>query len=221
MMIRACIFDAFGTLFNLDPQLIKDLDHPAVQEILNYTRSKQLSYTWLYSLMGQYLPFSEITQMALKDGCKKYGAPEKLISKLSGIYFIPAVFDDVIPGLQILRKRPELTLAILSNGTIEMLNSGIQKNNLSNYMDKVYSVEKVKVFKPDPSVYKMVTDDLSCNNSEVLFVSSNQWDVAGAASFGFQVCWLNRTQQFRESITKLEYVREIGSLNEIINHIPL
>ena len=219
MKIKAVIFDAFGTLFNLDNSILNDIVHPSVPDILNYTREKQLSYTWLHSLMNDYRSFDEITTMALSDGCKRFGASPELVQKLSRLYFAPVVFDDVIPGLQLLHKQSNVLLGILSNGTEEMLNSGIQLNQLEAFLDKVYSVDRVKVFKPDPRVYKMVTDDLRCAPAEVLFVSSNQWDVAGSARFGFQVCWLNRGDLFRESIIDHSDIKEILSLQEVAQHL--
>ncbi len=214
-MIKAYIFDAFGTLFNLDEGLLKHIEHPAAGDILAYARTKQLSYTWLNSLMQTYRPFSEITRIALEDGCKKYNAPIALADQLSPLYFEPTTFDDVLPTLEMLQKSSANT-GILSNGTHEMLQSGIEKNGLSDYLDGVYSVDDIGVYKPAPDVYEMVTKALSLQANEVLFSSSNQWDVAGAAAFGFQVAWVNRGGVFRESITKLKNVYEVNILKDIV-----
>jgi len=193
-VIKAYIFDAF--------------------DILAYTRTKQLSYTWLNSLMQTYRPFSEITSMALEDGCKKYDAPTALADQLAPLYFEPTTFEDVLPTLEILRKS-SVTTGILSNGTHAMLQSGIEKNGLGDYLDAVYSVDDIGVYKPAPDVYAMVTKALNIEPNEVLFSSSNQWDVAGAAQFGFQVAWVNRGRVFRESITRLANVYEVNILNDI------
>ncbi len=213
-MIKAYIFDAFGTLFNLDEGLLRHIKHPAVSDILAYARTKQLSYTWLHSLMQTYRPFSEITRIALTDACKKYDAPTELVEQLAPLYFEPTTFEDVLPTLEILRKS-SFTTGILSNGTHAMLQSGIQKNGLGEYLDGVYSVDDIGVYKPTPDVYAMVTKSLNLQANEVLFSSSNQWDVAGAAQFGFQVAWVNRGGVFRESITKLANVHEVNVLTDI------
>jgi len=213
-MIKAYTFDAFGTLFNLDEGLLRHIKHPAVSDILAYTRTKQLSYTWLHSLMQTYRPFSEITRMALEDGCKKHDAPLELADQLAPLYFEPTTFEDVLPTLEMLRKSSVIT-GILSNGTHAMLQSGIKKNGLGDYLDGVYSVDDIGMYKPAPDVYTMVTKALNLQANEVLFSSSNQWDVAGAAQFGFQVAWVNRGGVFRESITKLENVYEVNILNDI------
>jgi len=213
-MIKAYIFDAFGTLFNLDEGLLRHIEHPAVGDILAYARTKQLTYTWLNSLMETYRPFSEITRTALEDGCKKYDAPTALVEQLAPLYFEPTTFEDVLPTLEILRKS-SVTTGILSNGTRAMLQSGIEKNGLGDYLDAVYSVDDIGIYKPAPAVYEMVTKALNIQPEEVLFSSSNQWDVAGAAEFGCQVAWGNRGKVFRESITKLPNVREVNALTEI------
>jgi len=213
-MTKAYIFDAFGTLFNLDEGLLRHIKHPTVSDILAYTRTKQLSYTWLSSLMQTYRPFSEITRMALEDGCQKYDAPAALADQLAPLYFEPTTFEDVLPTLEMLRKS-SVTTGILSNGTHAMLQSGIEKNGLNDYLDAVYSVDDIGVYKPAPDVYEMVTKALNLEPREVLFSSSNQWDVAGAAAFGFQVAWVNRGRAFRESIMKLPNVHEVNALTEI------
>jgi len=213
-VIKAYIFDAFGTLFNLDEGLLRHIEHPAVGDILAYARTKQLSYTWLNSLMQTYRPFSEITRIALEDGCKKYNAPLELANELAPLYFEPTIFEDVLPTLEILRKS-SVTTGILSNGTHKMLQSGVEKNGLGGYLNAVYSVDDIGVYKPAPDVYAMVTKALNLQPEEVLFSSSNQWDVAGAAQFGFQVAWVNRGGAFRESITKLTNVREVNLLTGI------
>ncbi len=214
-MIKAYIFDAFGTLFNLDNRLLDHIKHPSKEDILNYARSKQLSYTWLQSLMQSYQAFDQITRIALEDGCKKYDAPSDLANALSALYFKPIIFDDVLPTLQKLQKKSKIT-GILSNGTHQMLRSGIQKNGLENYLNVVYSADDIGMYKPAPQVYQMVTNGLKLQAKEVLFVSSNQWDVAGAANYGLQVAWLNRHGAFREAITMKDNVREIGKCVDVL-----
>ncbi len=213
-MVKAVIFDAFGTLFNLDNSLLSNIDHPKVNDILDYTRQKQLSYTWLHSLMDTYIPFDEITQTALTDALSKHEAPSSLMESFASLYFKPVIFDDVLASLETLQSR-SLQIGILSNGTHKMLQAGIVHNQMSSLIQHVFSADDVSIFKPSPKVYQMVVTALDVNPDEILFVSSNQWDVAGASAFGFQVAWVNRSNGFRESITQSERVTVIQSLLEI------
>jgi len=217
-MIKACIFDAFGTLFNLDEQLLAHIDHPKVNDILSYAREKQLSYTWIRTLMQEYLPFDELTKLVLKDACHKYNAPVHLIPALSALYFEPVIFEDVLPTLTAL-KNESATVGILSNGTSAMLQSGITKNALQEYLDVVYSADSIRQFKPAPEVYQLVTNGLNLKAEEVLFVSSNQWDVAGAAKFGMNVAWVNRAGHFRECITDRSNVIPVAALTNVIDFV--
>lgn len=213
-MIKACIFDAFGTLFNLDQSLLKSIQHPHVPDILSYAREKQLSYTWLKSLMKKYENFEQITHTALSDGCRKYNAPLDLVTELVAIYMKPTIFDDVIPALKELHDK-NIKCGILSNGTHAMLNSGIDLNDIRSYIQVVYSADEIQIFKPDPAVYQMVCDGEECDPQQILFVSSNQWDIAGSNAFGFQTLWLNRKSVFRERVIDKEGIRMIRDAREI------
>jgi len=213
-MIKACIFDAFGTLFNLDSRLMEEVGHPKTKDILDYARGKQLSYTWLRTLMEDYQPFDEITRAALADGCVLHDVDVSLVGTIAGLYFNPVVFDDVVPSLAALSSQG-LTLGILSNGTRPMLNSGIQSNRLDQYIDRMFSADDIHVYKPAPRVYAMVTEGLDLSPAEVLFASSNQWDVAGAARFGLSVAWINRNGVARESIADHPRVTEVSALSDI------
>jgi 2-haloacid dehalogenase len=215
MLTSTVIFDAFGTLFNLDTALLNTIEHPKKSDILNYTREKQLSYTWLFSLMNTYESFSEVTYRALTDGLKKYNAPMSLLDDFASLYMKPVVFDDVKQCLSHLKKEGKQT-GILSNGTREMLNSGIERNALSDNLDHVFSAEELQIFKPHKSVYGMVTDKLETEAFNITFVSSNQWDVAGAHHFGFNTFWVDRKGLFQESIIGDQRIHKVGSLHEII-----
>lgn len=215
-MIKACIFDAFGTLFNLDQSLVENIDNENVSQLLNYAREKQLSYTWLKSLMTDYQNFEEITKIALTDACRKFNSPIELVEQLSKIYFKPVVFTDVLSTLQSLTKL-NVKIGILSNGTHAMLQSGVKINSLEPLIDVVYSADDISMFKPHPSVYQMVCDGETCEPHQILFISSNQWDIAGAHKFGFTTAWLNRSQSFRESIISSSQISEINTAGEIIN----
>lgn len=215
-MIKAVVFDAFGTLFNLELSTLSVNQDEKVKKIMAYVRQKQLEYSWLNSLMGHYIPFNEITIQVLEDAVKLYNGNERLVQELAQLYLQPVCFKDVLPTLQAL----SLPKGILSNGSVSMLNSGIDKNNIGEYLDFVLSADQVQIFKPNPRIYQLVLDTLKIEKKEVLFVSSNQWDVAGAASFGFHCAWVNRNRFSSESLLKGSKYSQLVSLDKLHNLIP-
>ncbi len=218
MKYRAIAFDAFGTIFNLDPSLIQALNIPKANEILAYAREHQLTYTWQYSLMQAYKSFDKITIQVIEDGCRKHNIVSDHVDALCSLYMSPIIYDDVIPALQ-QSKALDIPHFLLSNGTPSMLKSGIQINNLENLLDGFMSADSIKRYKPDPRVYAMVNQSLNCRPEEILFISSNQWDIVGAEEYGLEVLWLNRNNTFRESYTHSARIQEINSMLEILNHV--
>lgn len=199
-MIKACVFDAFGTLFNLEiPQEhIKEVAGAKTNTILDVWRRKQLEYTWLRSLMQAYVPFNIVTREALQFAMKTARMEEeRLFELLLPIYEKPTCFPPVRPMLAAL-KQNGIGTAILSNGTEKMLQSGVEHAGLTGLLDHVLSVDPLKVYKPDPRVYQLAVDTLKLNKREILFFSSNQWDVAGAGQFGLTTVWVNQYGQPEE-----------------------
>ena len=192
--IKLCVFDAYGTLFNVNAAaetLRHRLDGKADQ-LSAIWRDKQLQYTWLRSLMDDYKEFWSVTTDALDYALDATGISDTQIrADLLDLYWRLAAYEEV-PNMLATLKRAGLQTAILSNGSPEMLNGAVQSANIANVMDKVLSVDEIGVFKPDRRIYKMVTDWSGLENKEVAFMSSNAWDAAGAAHFGFQVIWVNR-----------------------------
>ncbi len=219
MKYKAIVYDAFGTIFNLDSSRIESLHIPMSDHILAYAREHQLAYTWQYSLMQAYVSFDKITQQVIADGCRKFNVVSDHVDTLCSLYMSPVVYEDVIPSLEKM-KSLEVPHYILSNGTPAMLKSGIQINHLEAFFDGFYSADAIRRYKPDPRVYAMVNQSLKCRPEEILFISSNQWDAVGAEEYGYEVLWLNRNQSFRESYTLSARIHEIESMLEIINHVP-
>jgi 2-haloacid dehalogenase len=191
---RAFIFDAYGTLFDVHSVLQSAAaniagDLPALSQLW---RRKQLEFTWLRALMDRYEDFRHVTEAALRSAVRERStkATEKQLERLMQAYLSPAAFEDVRPALEALRGSP---LAILSNGTPEMLDSAVRHNGLESYFAAIISVDAVKTYKPSPRVYALGPKILNLPAEEILFVSSNLWDAAGAKSFGYQVCWCNRS----------------------------
>ncbi|MEL7219785.1 MAG: haloacid dehalogenase type II [Bacteroidota bacterium] len=209
------VFDAYGTLFNLDRQLLAETPNVPVDKILAYTRQKQLEYTWLLSPMGRYMTFEELTKMVLADACSRFGDFGHLAKPLAALYLQPNCFEDVIPCLQALQAR-EIKAGILSNGSVDMLQKGILKNGLKPYLSFVQSADAVAIFKPHAKVYQMVVDASGLPKNAIQFVSSNQWDIAGAATYGFNCYWVNRSGQKAEAILDLVAYEEVKSLMDIV-----
>jgi 2-haloacid dehalogenase len=191
--VRALVFDAYGTLFDVHSisSACESLFPGRGADLSRLWRTKQLEYTWLRSLMGRYMEFEAITRDALGIACRTLGLELALphaILLMEG-YRRLQPFPEVKNALASLHGRK---LAILSNGSPAMLNAVVEHAGMSELLDAVISVDELKMFKPHPSVYGLATKYLGVNASEIGFVSSNFWDVSGAASFGFRTFWINR-----------------------------
>ena len=200
MPVNTCVFDAYGTLFDVnaaariaanepDREVFKEV-WPNVSSIW---RMKQLQYTWLRSMTGSYTDFWSITQNSLDFALEAHKLQNDLTlrERLLALYWELQPYSEVSQMLKELKKNGIKT-AILSNGSPEMLNGAVKSSNLYAVIDEIISVETVKIFKPSPLVYKQVEKIMECSKSDVLFVSSNGWDIAGAAGFGFKTAWVNR-----------------------------
>jgi 2-haloacid dehalogenase len=202
--IRVCVFDAYGTLFDVHAAaaaLREEIGSEAPRLSAGW-RTRQLEYTWLLSLMGVYKPFWEITQDALDvtlEECGLTGQPD-LRQKLLDLYFRLSAYPEV-PGVLADLKAAGLQTAILSNGSMDMLDWAVDSAGIRGHLDDVLSVEDVGIFKPDPRIYQMVMDRFRLGRRDaVAFLSSNAWDAAGAAHFGFQTLWVNRAGAPRERL---------------------
>jgi 2-haloacid dehalogenase len=190
---RAFVFDAYGTLFDVHSVMeAARAVTPDPQALSQLWRQKQLEYTWLRSLMGRYQDFWLVTGQALRFALRRLGitAAESQIEALMSAYLTLSPIPEVPNALRALRGRP---LAILSNGSPRMLESAVRSSGLGAAFDHVLSVDAVGVYKPSPLVYDLAVRAFGLPASEILFVSSNAWDVAGAGAYGFMTCWCNRT----------------------------
>jgi 2-haloacid dehalogenase len=190
---QAYLFDAYGTLFNVDSVMRRGASgiRGDLQVLSQLWRRKQLEYTWQRALMERYEDFWFITQAALKTALQQLSihATAGQIQSLMEAYLSLDAFDDVKPALEGLKGSP----AILSNGSPAMLDPLIGHNALESCFTQIISVDQVKTYKPSPRVYALGPAVLKLPAQEILFVSSNQWDAAGAKAFGYQVCWCNRS----------------------------
>jgi 2-haloacid dehalogenase len=193
-MIRALVFDAYGTLFDVHSVLARcEAFWPGKgAQLSQLWRAKQLEYSWLRSLMQRYAPFSQVTREALSYACASLHLviEESQAQALMDEYLRLAPFPEVPGALQRLKGRK---LAILTNGSPDMIAPLVRNCGMEDTFDAVLSVDELKVYKPAAQVYKLATDRLGVAASEVGFVSSNCWDAMGAKSFGFAVHWINRS----------------------------
>jgi 2-haloacid dehalogenase len=197
---RAFVFDAYGTLFDVHSVVEAAREITSDPHALsNLWRQKQLEYTWLRSLMGRYDDFWVVTGQALRFALRRLGiaAAEAQVEALMNAYLTLAAFSDVPAAL---RALPGMPLAILSNGSPMMLERAVRSSGLAGAFAHVLSVDEVRVYKPSPRVYELAPRALGVAPAEIVFVSSNAWDVAGAAAFGFTTCWCNRSNAPAEEL---------------------
>jgi 2-haloacid dehalogenase len=217
--VRALVFDAYGTLFDVQSISIacESLFPGKGTELSRIWRTKQLEYTWLRSLMGRYTEFEAITRDALGIACRTLGLeltqPDAM--RLMQGYRQLNPFPEVKDALEALHDRK---LAILSNGSPAMLNALVKHAGMSTLLDAVISVDELKMFKPHPSVYGLATRHLGVDASEIGFVSSNFWDVSGASSFGFRTFWINRNNSQPDKLG-FEPVAVLQRLDELRPHV--
>ena len=192
-MTSALVFDAYGTLFDVHSVLARcEAFWPGKgAQLSQLWRAKQLEYTWQRSLMGRYAPFSQITSEALQFACEflKLRIGDRETQALMNEYRNLAPYPEVPAALERLRGRK---LAILTNGSPDMIAPLVKHRGMEEIFDAVLSVDPLKVYKPAPQVYQLAVDGLQTRKEEIGFVSSNCWDALGAKSFGFAVHWINR-----------------------------
>jgi len=199
MPIKACVFDAYGTLFDVAAAAREAASEPgrealaAVwQKLATDWRLKQLQYSWLRAVSGDHTDFWEVTQNGLDWAMEASDLSDpELRERLLALYFELSAYAEV-PGMLADLKEQGFATAILSNGEPKMLKGAVDSADLGDVLDAVLSVQDVGIFKPAPQVYQLVNDHFGIASDEVLFVSSNGWDAAHASGFGFQSVWVNR-----------------------------
>jgi len=214
--IGACVFDAYGTLFDVHSAVARCNDKigPRAAELSEIWRRKQLEYTWLRSLMGRYEDFWRVTGEALDYAMAAVGSDDAALrSQLMQLYLTLDAYPDVAPTLDRL-KSGKMKLAILSNGTMSMLISAAKSAGLSRLFDEILSVDLVSVYKPHASVYQLAVDKLELPAGRICFVSANGWDAAGAALFGLRAAWVNRHGLPRDDLASAPAC-EIATMTEL------
>ncbi len=200
--IGACVFDAYGTLFDVHSAARRagDALGEKAAGVSAVWRDKQLQYTWLRSLMGAHADFWQVTGEALDFALAAHGIEdEALRDRLMELYLSLEAYPDVVPALSKLRAGGKQT-AILSNGSPDMLGAAVESAGLDRILDASLSIEEVGIYKPDSRVYQLAVDRLGVEAGRICFVSTNCWDAHGAAQFGFTVAWMNRFGQQDERL---------------------
>ncbi len=217
--IKAIIFDAYGTLFDVNSaaEKCKDKIGDKWEGFANFWRTTQLEYTWLRSLMKRHKDFWQITEDSLDKSMKTYKIDPTMKNELLNLYKSLSPYEEVDEVL-IKLKEKNLKLAILSNGTPSLLNELVKSNKLENVFDDLFSIEQVGIYKPDSKVYDMPINKYQIEKNEVYFLSSNTWDVSGGGNYGYNSIWVNRKNNIFD---KLDYspkhqIKQLGELLDIL-----
>jgi 2-haloacid dehalogenase len=214
--IKACVFDAYGTLFDVHSAVGKFSERlgEVSDQVSNIWRTKQLEYTWLRSLMKKHADFWQVTQDALDYALDVFNIMDKqLRNDLINAYLELECYPEV-PDTLVKLKDSGQQIAILSNGSPTMLETVVKSSGLEDLVRTILSIEMVGIFKPDPAVYQLAVDRLGVKAAEIVFMSSNAWDAVGATAFGLRVAWINRFAQRPERLPFQPDI-EIKTLDEL------
>ena len=217
--IKAIIFDAYGTLFDVNSaaEKCKDKIGDKWEPFANFWRNTQLEYTWLRSLMKRHKNFWQITEDSLDKSIKAFNIDPNMKDELLNLYKVLSPYKEVPKTLKTLKEK-NLKLAILSNGTPPLLNELVKSNKLDNLFDDLFSIEEVRVYKPDSKVYDLPIKKYKIEKNEVAFLSANTWDVSGGGNYGYQSIWVNRNNNIFDNLDyKPDFV--IKDLSGLLNKL--
>ena len=217
--IKAIIFDAYGTLFDVNSaaEKCKGKIGDKWEDFANYWRTTQLEYTWLRSLMNRHKDFWKITEDSLDKSMKFFKIDNSMRNDLLDLYKVLSPFSEVKETLNKLKKK-DFKLAILSNGTHSLLGNLVKNNNLEKIFDDIFSIEDVGIFKPDSKVYELPVNKYNIKKDEILFLSANTWDVSGGGNYGYNSVWVNRNKNIFDNLDyqPLDEIHDLSELLEII-----
>ena len=215
--IKAIIFDAYGTLFDVNSaaEKCKSKIGDKWENFANYWRKTQLEYTWLRSLMGRHKDFWQITEDSLDKSMQAFNIDLTMKNELLDLYKILTPYPEVKETLKNLKDK-KYKLAILSNGTPALLNELVKSNDLQDLFEDIFSIEEVKIYKPSSKVYDMPIKKYKIKKEDVAFLSANTWDVSGGGNYGFSSVWVNRNNNIFDN---LDYTpkNEISGLNQLLD----
>ena len=217
--IKAIIFDAYGTLFDVNSaaEKCKDKIGDKWEGFANYWRTTQLEYTWLRSLMKRHKDFWQVTEDSLDKSIKVFKIHPSMKNELLNLYKMLSTFSEVPEVLKKLKEK-NYKLSILSNGTPSLLNELVKSNNLDNIFNDIFSIEEVGIYKPDSKVYDIPFKKYQIQKNEVAFLSANTWDVSGAGNYGYSSIWVNRNNNIFDNLDYLPKI-QITNLNQLLPKI--
>jgi|TARA_B100002003_G_scaffold155323_1_gene144005 2-haloacid dehalogenase len=217
--IKAIIFDAYGTLFDVNSaaEKCKDKIGNKWESFANYWRTTQLEYTWLRSLMNRHKDFWQVTEDSLDKSMKTFKIDNSMRGELLNLYKTLSTFPEVKEVLNNLKEK-NYKLAILSNGTPSLLNELVKSNNLNNIFADIFSIEEVEIYKPDSRVYDLPINKYQIQENEVAFLSANTWDVSGGGNYGYNAVWVNRNNNIFDNLDyqPKHQVKQLGELLDLI-----
>ena len=219
--IKAIIFDAYGTLFDVNSaaEKCKSKIGDKWESFSNYWRTTQLEYTWLRSLMNKHKDFWQITEDSLNKSMKFFHIENSMRNELLNLYKKLSTFPEVKNVLTELKKK-NYKIAILSNGTPGLLKELVSSNNLNNIFDDIFSIEEVKIYKPSSKVYDLPVRKYNIKKEEIIFLSANTWDVSGSGNYGYNSIWLNRNNSIFDNLD-FKPKNEIKNLDEVFKILEI
>tara|TARA_B100001142_G_C14046378_1_gene544096 strand:+ start:81 stop:740 length:660 start_codon:yes stop_codon:yes gene_type:complete len=219
MNVKSVVFDAYGTLFDVNSaaEKCKDKIGDKWEGFANFWRTTQLEYTWLRSLMKRHKDFWTVTEDSLDKSMKVFNIDFTMKNELLNLYKILSPYPEVKEVLNKLKKK-NYKLSILSNGTPTLLNELVRSNDLENIFDDLFSIEEIGIYKPDSKVYDMPIKKYQIKSEEVAFLSANTWDVSGGGNYGYNSIWVNRNKAIFDN---LDYKpkNEVSDLTQILEII--
>ena len=219
MNVKSVVFDAYGTLFDVNSaaEKCKDKIGDKWEGFANFWRTTQLEYTWLRSLMKRHKDFWTVTEDSLDKSMKVFKIDIAMKNELLNLYKSLSLYPQVKEVLNSLKKK-NYKLSILSNGTPALLNELVKSNDLENIFDDLFSIEEVGIYKPDSKVYEMPLKKHQIKSEEVAFLSANTWDVSGGGNYGYNSIWVNRNKAIFDN---LDYKpkNEVSNLTQLLDII--
>ena len=217
--IKAIIFDAYGTLFDVNSaaEKCKNKIGDKWEKFANYWRMTQLEYTWLRSLMGRHKDFWQITEDSLDKSMRAFKINSSMREELLNLYKVLSTYKEVPEVLKFLKEK-KFKLAILSNGTPSLLDNLVKTNNLENIFDDLFSIEQVGIYKPNSKVYDLPIKRYNIKKNQIIFLSANSWDVSGGGNYGYNSIWVNRNKSIFDNLDYKPH-SEIENLSELISLI--
>ena len=215
--IKAIIFDAYGTLFDVNSaaEKCKHKIGDRWEAFANFWRTTQLEYTWLRSLMKRHKDFWQITEDSLDKSIKTYKIDPLMKNDLLDLYKTLSPYEEVQDVLKKLKEK-KFKLAILSNGTPSLLDGLVKNNNFENLFNDLFSIEQVGIYKPDSKVYDIPIKKYQIQKNDVIFLSANTWDVSGGGNYGYNSIWVNRNNNVFDNLD-FAAKHEIKNLSDLLD----